>query len=500
MTSHLPPLCMIASPPAPSPVTYRDVRPGRDLLITLHEPDARVQNIPEAVIQDIWQCLRFTQAGLTTTAGEAVEIWHPGALNTDAGPDFTGARLHIGDLYWSGDIEVHRTSGEWIEHRHDEDPRYDRVALHVTLVPDRYTGRLRRSNGTVLPEIVLYPLLNDSLRSLLRRFYATPALDFFCAPHWPEVPESIRQHLMRTLGTERLTDRKTALAEAFLQTPDLDQLLYERVLRALGYSKNADAMETLARRVPLRRLRSLSDVRDAEALLLGTASLLPSPRDLLGADRDTADYAMDLRERFDRLHAGEPVARMCATVWKRARLRASSLPTRRIAQAAALVTRGGFLHHDPIGQLVRAAQSPNARRDLRALLTEATPSSFWKTHLRLDRACKPGRAQIGDRHAEAVLINAALPTLLLHAEQAGDTPLETLVHSLYEQFPAASDVITRQYEHHGTKPANALEAQGLHQLYRTRCQNGRCLSCTVGQHIVTGECVGREVGRIAAEA
>ena len=491
---------MIAPPPAPSPVTYRDVRPHRDLLITLHEPDARVQHIPEAVVQDIWRCLRFSQAGLTTTAGEAVEIWNPGTLNTDAGPDFTAARLHIGALCWSGDVEIHRTSGEWVEHRHDEDPRYDRVALHVTLVPDRYTGRLRRSNGSLLPEIVLYPLLNESLRSLLHQFYATPTLDFFCAPHWPEVPASIRRRLVRTLGAERLADRKEALAEAFLQAPDLDQLLYERVLRALGYAKNADPMETLARRVPLRRLRRLTDRCDAEALLLGAAGLLPSPRDLLGTDRETADYAMDLRERFDRQQATDAVPPLCPTVWKRARLRASSLPTRRIVQAATLVAPGGLLHDEPLGRLARAVRSSTARSDLRALLTEATPSDFWTTHLRLDRACKPGRANIGTPHADTVLVNAVLPVLLLHAEQTGDTPLETAVLDLYEQFPAASDVVTRRYERHGTKPANALEAQGLHQLYRTRCQQGHCLSCDVGQYVVKGTGAEHARERIAARA
>lgn len=478
---------MIAPPPSSPSLTYRDIRPAHDLLITLHEPDARVQSIPEAVIQDIWQGLRFSQIGLTTTEGDAVEIWDPGTLNTDAGPDFTDARVHIANLCWSGDVEIHRTSGEWIEHRHDEDPRYDRVALHVTLVSDRHTGCLRRSDGTVIPEIVLYPHLNASLRALLYRFYAKPTLDFFCAPHWPEVPESIRRRLIRTLGTERLTERKAALAEAFLQTPDLEQLLYERVLRALGYSKNADPMETLARSVPLHRLRRMRDRRDAEALLLGTAGLLPSARDLLGADRGTADYAMDLRERFDRRHAAEPVTVMKPTVWKRARLRASSLPVRRIAQAAALVTRGGLLHHDPLGRLVRAARHEHARCELRALLTDTVPSPFWKTHLRLDRACKPGRAHIGNSHADAVLINAVLPVLLLHAEQTDDVTLEARVFELYEQFPAATDTVTRRFERHGTKPANALEAQGIHQLYRTRCRPGRCLSCRVGQQVLKSE-------------
>jgi hypothetical protein len=472
--------------PVRPPLRYRDVREDHDLLIALHEPDARVQHVPEAVIQDIWRCLRFNHAALTTATGEAVEVWQPGTLNTDAGPDFTDARVCIDGLCWSGDVEIHRTSGEWIEHRHDEDPRYDRVVLHVTLIADRHTGELRRSDGTALPEIVLYPHLHDGLRTLLHRFYATPTPDFFCAPHWAEVPESIRRALIQSLGRERIRQRKEALAAAFLGTPELDVLLFERVLRALGYAKNAEPMEALARAVGLDRLRRLTDRRDVEALLLGTASLLPTPRDLLGADRATADYAVDLRDRFERLDATDPVRPLRSTMWKRARLRANSLPVRRIAQAAALVAGGGVLHRDPVPALVRAAAVDDSLAALRALFTEAEPSPFWETHLRLDRTCKPGSARIGRSHADGILLNAVLPLLLLHAEQTADTPLEARVFDLYAQLPAATDTVTRRFERHGTVPANGLEAQGLHQLYRTRCAEGRCLACPVGQHVLAG--------------
>ena len=468
------------------PLRYRDVREDHDLLIELHEPDARVQHVPEAVIQDIWRCLRFNHAALTTATGEAVEVWHPGTLNTDAGPDFGDARVCIDGLFWSGDVEIHRTSGEWIEHRHDEDARYDRVVLHITLVADRHTGELRRSDGTVLPEIVLYPHLHDGLRTLLHRFYATPKPDFFCAAHWAEVPDTLRRSLIQSLGRERVGQRKDALAAAFLAAPDLDALLFERVLRALGYAKNAEPMEALARAVGLDRLRRLTDRRDIEALLLGAAGLLPTPRDLLSADRTTADYAVDLCDRFERLNAAEPVRTLSPMMWKLARLRASSLPVRRIAQAATLVGPGGLLHRDPVPNLVRAAMSDEPLSALRALFTEPEPSPFWETHLRLDRPCKPGSARIGRSHADGILLNAVLPALLLHAEQTADTPLEARVLDLFEQLPAATDTVTRRYERHGTVPANGLEAQGLHQLYRTRCTEGRCLACPVGQHVIAG--------------
>ncbi len=473
----------------PPPIAYHDA--ASDLLVTLHEPDARVQHIPEAVVQDLWQGLRFRHADLRTSGGDPVEVWHPGSLNTDAGPDFTGARLHVGGLCWSGDVEVHRTSGEWVEHRHNEDPRYDRVVLHVTLVPDRYTGRLRRSDGTVLPEVVLYPRLQDSLRALLHRFYAAPTPDLPCARQWSDAPEAMRRALVRACGRERLTVRRAALAEAFLATPDpsagsgqaLDQLLWERTLRALGYAKNAEPMERLARRVPLRRLRTLTDLRDIEALLFGAAGLLPSTGI---EDRETERYVADLRARFERLAAADPVRPMNPTAWTRARLRAPSLPARRIAQAAALAAPGGLLHRDPVAHLAEAARSERPLAALRSLLTETTPAEFWTTHVRLDRACKPMSAGLGRSRADDILLNAVLPLLLLHAEQSGDIPLDVRVADLYRQLPASSDEVTRRFERLGTSPQSALEAQGLHQLYRTRCAEGRCLTCPVGQWLVSG--------------
>ena len=476
---------------APPSLRYYDLS-AHAVGITLHEPDARVRHIPETVIQDVWRCRRFDVAALRTTSGEAVEILHPGFHNTDAGPDFTAARIRIGGLAWGGDIEVHRTSGEWIEHRHDADPRYNRVVLHVTLLADRHTGTLRREDGTPIPEVVLYPLLQDSLRSLLLRFYAYPTLDFHCSGSWAEVPQSVKLPWMRRLGRERIAAKKASLAGAYLETPDLDALLYARVMRALGYAKNAEPMEALARRVPLRRFQRLTDRRDVEALLLGTAGLIPSLRDLLGADRETADYATDLRDRFERGTAAEPVTPLDPTVWNRARLRASRLPTRRIAQAAALFGPGGTLATAPIYGLAEAARSEHPLRALRALFTDAEPSPFWHTHLRLDRACTPGHARIGRGHADGILTNAVLPALLLHAEQVADPALETLVFNLFKTLPAATDSVTRRYESRGTAPANALEAQGLHQLYRTRCTAGRCLSCPIGQWVIEGERVKAE--------
>ena len=394
----------------------------------------------------------------------------PGRLNTDAGA-----------------VEVHRTSGEWLEHRHHEDPRYDRVVLHVVLLPDRHTGALRRHDGTVLPEVALYDRLADSLRRLLHRFYTHARPDFPCAEQWPTVPDALKRATIRSLGRVRLREHARGLAAGYLRRPDLDALLYRRVLRALGYAPNAEPMERLAERVPLERIRQLSDLRDVEAALLGVAGLLPHPHALLDADRASAGYVRSLRERYAALSRRGDPAPMAATAWQFFRLRPANFPTRRIAQAAALCAPGGLLHHDPLGLLLAALEAPRPHTALRRLLTGAEPSPFWRHHVRLDRACAPGRARIGRTRADGVLVNAVLPVLFLHAEQTDDPGLAAQVEAVYQRLPAPADAVTRRFASHGTEPRNAIEAQGLHHLYRTQCEAGGCLSCRIGKHVLRSE-------------
>src|SRR5690606_10121040 len=103
------------------------------------------------------------------------------------------------------------------------------------------------------------------------------------------------------LGRERMLDKADRLAAAYLHTPDVEVLLHQAIFAALGYAKNAEPMQELARRIPLALARQFRDPRDLEAAHAGVAGLLPEAADLLDSDRASTDYVMDLRERFDRL-------------------------------------------------------------------------------------------------------------------------------------------------------------------------------------------------------
>lgn len=453
--------------------------------VVLHEASQRTPRPPEALIHDLWASRRFNEKGLETTTGLPVQIRNTGSKNTDAGPDFKNARLQIGETSWVGDVEIHVRSGEWYDHRHQVDAHYNSVVLHVTLFPDVWTGNLLRADGTTIPEAILSSCLDEPFRDLLYRFNTQPGNAPACAPLWNDVTADLRKSWTRKSARERLLAKRDRLANAFLTLPDLEELLHQLVFAGLGYAKNTDAMITLAERIPLPVTSACSDPLDLEALHLGVAGLLPTEKELLQADRATADYAMDLRYRFDRLDAVWNLPVMSSSSWQFFRLRPANFPPLRIAQAASLLSRRhpSLFRSDPIGTLVTAIREQNALQALRDCLNVSL-SSFWQSHVRLDRRCHGCFNKIGEERKDTLIVNAFSPILLLYAEQNELPEIEELVFRVLEKIPARSDEVTRLFSGLGARPKNVLEAQGLHQIYRGFCRELKCLECGIGKALL----------------
>lgn len=487
----MPPRHLAAFPPIPHvapspPYGFSRLRPRS---LRLHEPGRDTTQVPEALVQDLWRRQQFDVSGLETTEGRRVRVIRPGSLNTDAGPDFFHAHLALDGLEWHGDVEVHTRSGIWFEHGHHDDPRYNRVTLHVTLHRDAWTGSLTREDGSTLPEVVLHPRLHDSLRSLLVAFYTRDDADALpCADRWPDVPEPIRRTWIERGGVERMhakADRLEARLDVARDgTAALDAVLHRRLFAGLGYAKNDVPMTLLAERLPLDAVRSLDDALDREALHFGAAALLPEPGDLLDADRATADAVMDRRHRFARLQATRSVPTMERPAWTFFRLRPNNFPTLRIAQAVAWFAADGLLASDPLPRLRDAVTSSAPVARLRAAL-QSTPTDFWRTHYRLTTSTSERDPSLGTSRIDTLLVNAVAPVLLLDADRRGDADQSDAVFSLLRTLPAGRDHVVRRFRDLGTRPQNALDTQGMHRVYRTFCSTGGCLRCEVGQAILT---------------
>ncbi len=448
--------------------------------VALQEPDPDVQ-VPEALVHDLWRHQRFDADHLTTTEGEPVRILHTGRPNSDAGPDFRNAHVRIGDMDWRGHVEIHTTSGDWFQHDHNSDPRYDSVVLHVTLHADVWTGGLLRADESTVPEIVLYPRLDTPLRELLHNFHTRKDEDELpCASRWDEVPESTKRDWMAHLARQRLAEKRDRLGG---RDASLEENLHERLFAGLGYSKNDEPMTTLARRLPPSLVRNLDRPRNREALHLGVAGLLPEPRDLLDADRETADYAMDLCDRYRRLQVEFDVPEMESTSWTFFRLRPNNFPPLRIAQAVAWYAKDNLLADDPLPTLHEALGADDSATALTDALT-ASPPSFWRTHYHLTKSASEHDPSLGPSRRDTLLVNAVLPTLLLDADRREDAAQADAAFDVIRSLSPSRDTVVRRFRDLGTPAQSAFEAQGQHQLYRKYCTTGGCLECRIGQHLL----------------
>src|SRR5256885_2446451 len=127
-------------------------------LAALHEGGLAAP--PERLLQAVWQHQRLLRDQLRTLDGQTLRVLHPGFGNREAGPDFRGAVLQIGDgAPRSGDVEIDLHSGGWRAHGHDRNPAYQNVVLHVV-----WDGTVKEASA--VPTVALKPWLDAPLNEL----------------------------------------------------------------------------------------------------------------------------------------------------------------------------------------------------------------------------------------------------------------------------------------------------------------------------------------------
>ncbi len=415
----------------------------------------------EAFLHYIWRTRRFDRDALRTTTGVPVDLLQYGQYNTGNGPDFSEGRVRIGDTVWAGHIEMHLKSSDWHHHRHQFDPGYDNVVLHVVWEDDEPVLNAR---GIALPTLVLAPLVSEIVveryEELAANEHAIP-----CETHLVETPQLILQGWIERMSLQRL-ERKTNEMHKLLASKrsDWDGAFFHQLGRCLGLPLNAGAMDSLMEVLPLSLLqRYRSDQVALEALLLGTAGLL---------DEDYLDeYPRQLKREFAHLSHKHSITALNKAMWNFRGLRPASFPSMRLVQLAAIIR-----------SLPRVFDAFLESTDIKVLrkLLEAEPHVYWRTHYIADRPGDPRKKTIGKSAADTVLINAVAPFVFLYGRLQGKSECEARALALLEALPAEQNNIIKQWKAVGIVAENAAESQGLLTLRKEYCQPRRCLECALG--------------------
>ncbi len=418
----------------------------------------------EELLHFIWQHRLFRKEGLRTVDGESVEVLTPGRPNEHDGPDFLGAQVRIGGVVWAGAVEVHLRSSDWYAHGHYEDPRYEAVVLHVVTEHDE---EVRRSNGTVVPEVVLTwdETLTGRFEALMQsRSWVA------CAGDLHRLDPFVVRHALGRILVERLEYHAARILSDLEETSrDWEEVLYRHLARGFGLKANAQPFYLTARSLPLRYLaRHRDNLLQVEALLFGQAGMLEER--IFGDEyyeRLKIEYR-HLRKKFSL----EPVAEH---MWQRMRMRPSAFPAVRLAEFARFVHREENIFSHIIA---------NPRLKELEPLFHVTADGYWEEHFDLNKPSKKQRKSFGKEAFYLVLINIVIPFYFIYG-RINDLPAyRERALEMLEELPAERNAVVRRWAEAGITADNAFYSQALIHLKNEYCNRRRCLECPLGQRLL----------------
>jgi hypothetical protein len=467
---------------------------------------------------------------LQTADGKSLKVFDVGQLNSDGGPDFCNAKIKIDGVTHSGDVEIHRTVFEWLQHQHQEDPRYNKVILHVVLETTSDAPATLVHSGRQIPILVLGKFLSDSIQAVWQkaildeRAYKSETIRCF-SMNSVLTSDEIDLWLVK-LAVERLEiklrrfDERlnqlayehrmilhewrrpygelplegehkeippplTELTQKDLSKKELwEQILYEGVMEGLGYSKNRDPFVRLARNITLKIIveRQLAiDPIILEALLFGAAGLLPKNAGI--KEKETRNYLRGLRKQWKELRLQYHGEILHAADWQFFPTRPSNFPTIRLAAACLLIKKilANDLFHSTI-QTLKANISASEKEHKLIQLFSIESNDFWKHHYNFDKAASTNVTALGTSRIRELVINAVLPIALLYARIFKDKSVREGALGVYQSLPMAeNNSITRLMEKQLLKGKlslkNVSSQQAVIQLYKFYCAEGRCSDC-----------------------
>lgn len=271
--------------------------------------------------------------------------------------------------------------------------------------------------------------------------------------------------LLDEAGEERFRLKAAHFAAALTEELTSEEL-YQGVMEALGYTKNKEQFQELARRLSLAVLENScrgqpheEKVRILKTLLLGRAGLLPDDK--------------ELEQGWPKCCSGE-FEPMNHSSWRVFRVRPENHPAWRLAGAACLLAR--FMDErlpEGVLRLVEESCADIGRLEAGFMVGD----EGYRSH--------GDHALIGQGRAREIAVNIALPFAFAWAEANSQPWLAERALWLYKVYPRLGDnEITRGLIKLLGAKASALvdsaqRQQGLLHLDKTFCRQRRCGECPI---------------------
>lgn len=461
----------------------------------VNEPD--FDKIEEEFVQKIWNGQRLFNANLNSIDGKEVRVLKPGVWNHQDGPDFMHAEIEIDGKLHVGDVEIHVKSSEWYAHKHHLNSRYNRVVLHAVLFDDDFNLRTRLQNGKRIPTLELLKSIDTPIGDLFDETEKAEAdASNFCRVTGNSLNIENLKLVFESLGTERFLEKADAIR--LLRTRlNFEQILYEGIMEALGYSQNSKQLRELAQRVPFDDLDHKSE-HEIQAILFGAAGLLPSQLEKpLPAAEENDPLVVALETLWDVSEHASNAERMTSTQWRFGKIRPYNFPSRRIAAMSQLIfhCKGSLMMYFlPTCEKAAIAESSKQFQTIRKELLDLLmlePTGYWSTHSNFGKGVTQKVKLIGESRALDIMVNKVLPVAYIWAVESGSSSLQDAILKIYGVYKKLQEnKYIREVEkqiYSDAQPANMIKytakiQQGVIRLYKNYCADQLCDLCPLFEY------------------
>ena len=417
----------------------------------------------ESFLHYIWQFQYFDKRDLKCSSGDEITVFNPGFKNTDAGPDFHNAKLKLGLIEWAGSVEIHINSSGWREHKHQDDPAYENVVLHVVWEEDE---PIRRRDGTLLPTLELKERVAPAFLLQYKRIVHSRN-KIPCANAINAVPDIVRISMLEKALTARLEKKAATVREVLKKTNgDWEETCYQILCRNFGFKVNTDPFLQLAQSLPYKILMRHGDrLEQMEALIFGQAGFL----------KETINdaYYLLLKREYNLLMKKYDLAgkQMNKAQWRFLRLRPANFPTIRLAQLASV------LYHQK--NLFSKIISTTSWKELTPVFA-VKPSEYWLHHYQFFKKQEKMIPSLGRMSVENIVINSIVPILVAYGKSRDDQDFVDRAVQLLQETASEENNILRSWEVLGLSCKTAFDSQALIELHNSFCLRRRCLDCNIG--------------------
>jgi len=486
------------------------------------------KKIQERFLYKIWANQSFNRTLISN--GVKIQVLDPGIENkVQEGPDFRNSRIKIGNITFKGDVEIDNFQSDWHQHGHNFNKRYNKVILHVVFKEDPLHQYVISRDGRKIHTLGIGAFVDSEIRTAIQNAILKEKeerlSDLKCSGIAPSLEKSIKYKMVEELGIARFRkkcDRMlyrlkeiVFLKELNLKEPvvkyDFDekislrnftyndfkdksiweQLFYESIFEALGYTNNKEIMKRLAISISQEMLKQLPEddnlLLKLESVFFNIAGLINISQK--SPDENSSIYARSLFENWEGIKSNYDGIIFNKTHWHFAKLRPHNFPTIRIAGGVRIIKKlffdnmieNIFTKFEKITELNKVIKYLRGQFIVKA-------EGYWKGHYIFGETSKTKiNYFVGISRADDIIVNILLPISAIYFELFGKNDLSKKVFNLYLFYRQRSDnqlvnKISNSLELNNSSDKSVMH-QGMIELYRNYCTKDKCLKCEIGKQV-----------------